>query len=163
MQLSLFPLFALCTALSLGACSDSYRRVDMKKQPPGPQYWQRIDAGSARFVQGPKAQQLLDQSLEACAVELSELEKLYAIPDGDKHRTTKVDYRDTHHRAVPPGASEGATGELPFDDFLSCMEYRGWEPVETVPYALTEEDVEEYVDGILARRYQTRIHRNDLK
>ncbi len=145
----------------------------------GPYYWQRVNAAGSLHLQGPKAQQLLNQDISRCLQELDELKKLQAI---NRPRSKKDEYpaqrpaesstfhgKDIRHTdktteamKMKEEAGESPDDEiraihLPYKDLEGCMNYKGWERVDHVPYDIAEEDEEAYIKKIIGRRYQTRM------
>jgi len=103
-------------------------------------YWQRVDGDSALYMTGPKSQQILDENISSCVVEIEELVKLNAVrgttpPDthNEYHSALKasgdLDYFDTPRRY---GAMKVAHSD--YYDFESCMRSKGWERVNYVQY-----------------------------
>lgn len=129
------------SVLILSACGTGgvFRSHSMEKA----EYWQRQNASSAIYMQGPKAQQLLHKNIANCTVEIRELQNLgeirRAIPanynsgnslDGDRTAAQKnLDGWDTPER-------DGylRSEHLDYTDFESCMYAKGWERAEYLPY-----------------------------
>lgn len=146
---------ALCfSLLALTACASEY---DLEQA----QYWQRKSTSSALYLQGPKAQQLLHQDIARCVNDINELQAIGAI--------RKATPADTVNGKVPdPNTPEGkmAQWETPqrdgflrsemgnYYDFETCMNDKGWERVEYLPYSAADRARAEYLDnmGTVKRR-----------
>jgi len=103
-------------------------------------YWQRVDGESGLYMKGPKAQQILDENISHCVVEIEELVKLEAIrgttpPDthNEYHEALKksgdLDYYDTPRRL-----GDMTVAHTDYYDFESCMRSKGWERVKYLQY-----------------------------
>jgi len=149
----------------LAACSAQPVNKDLETNP---HFWQRVDATSALYLQGPKAQQILNRDLSRCVTELRELERLGAIRVATPG--------DTQDGKVPdPETPEGALAQwetperdgmlraehLGYHDFRTCMLSRGWESIEHVPYEIAEQAREVYTETILGQRYRTKTRQRD--
>lgn len=140
--------FSAAALLCLNACA------------PGPtptveggQYWQRVNASSATYTRGPKAQQMLDQDIAACVVEMRELQRLGAIREPiktDIRGTVVVPNNYGENRLNPdvPDRNGQLYEELaPYHDFDGCMQSKGWERVAWVPYGVGREAQRTYFDS----------------
>lgn len=137
-----FRIFAAAGALlALSACA---------VPPTGQAYWQRIDADSALWMTGPKAQQELDQNIATCVREVDELVELGALrettpPDthSEYHRALKasgnLDYYDT-----PTRFGRHMVSHTDFHDFETCMRSKGWERVNYIRYQSAKQAQETY-------------------
>jgi hypothetical protein len=99
-----------------------------------PQYWQRLSASESTLQQGPKAQQMLDRDIGRCVVELHELESLGAIkdpiPTDTRGRVLGPDeIPEKDYWTLPQRESALTPTEDTFDDFIGCMQAKGWERV----------------------------------
>ena len=126
-----FTVLAILTT-SLGACAPVGVTPDA--------YWQRIDAESALYLTGPKAQQQLEENIATCVREVDELIRLKALRETTPPDTHER-YRDAlnksgdlagfetpeYHRNLKVDHSE-------YYDFESCMRAKGWERVKAVRY-----------------------------
>ncbi len=163
------PILVLTvSALSLTACS-SERKLESA------QYWQRSNATSALYLEGPKAQQGLHQDIATCTNEINELVRLGAV-----RRALPA---DTVGGQVPdPSTPEGrmAGWESPqrdgylraehsdYHDFETCMTSKGWERVEYLPYTTADRARKEYLENmnkgkkraVKDREYVTSVHSN---
>jgi len=128
------------------------------------QYWQRKEATSALYLRGPKAQQSLHMDISTCANELSEMERVGALresipADLKKGRvpgppTIPEDKMAKWNTPERDGALY--TEYLPYHDFETCMDAKGWERVESLPYAKAEEARGEYLETVYGYQYQDR-------
>ncbi len=127
----------LSSVVMFSACSSMDREV-------GHAYWQRVDSESALYLQGPKAQQMLEENIVMCVREIDELIKLEALRETtppDTHTdynkalqdSGDLDYYDT---PTMLGAKKVAHSD--YHDFESCMRNQGWERVRYLRY---QEDV----------------------
>lgn len=100
-----------------------------KKSSPS-YYWQRIDASSSLYLQGPKAQQMLHDNIATCTAEIKELERLGAIRKAIPGATSgKLDSWET-----PTRDGYLLNEHKDFHDFETCMTTKGWERAEYLPY-----------------------------
>ncbi len=141
-------LFTSCFALiGLSACSSSPKMEEAK-------YWQRNTASSALYLQGPKAQQMLHQDIATCVNEIKELNRLgeirSAIPANynsgntiEKHTAAEQDLA-----GYDTPARDGFlyNEHLDYHDFESCMDGKGWERVEYLPYDKADIARQEYLN-----------------
>jgi hypothetical protein len=72
----IFTVLLGVSVLALGACSDS---VLPRTNLAGAKYWERSDASSSVYLEGPKAQQMLQRDIARCVTEIRELERLGSI------------------------------------------------------------------------------------
>lgn len=136
------------SVLALAACASEY---DLEQA----QYWQRKSTTSALYLQGPKAQQTLHQDIAGCVNEINELQAVGAL-----RRATPA---DTVNGKVPdPNTPEGkmAQWETPkrdgylyaqhgnYHDFETCMDAKGWERVEYLPYAAADRARGDYLENM---------------
>ncbi len=114
-------IFLVSTA-ALAACSAA---PNIQKS----QHWQRASTSEAVYQQGPKAEQILKRDIGRCVVELQEMEDLGAVEDPIK--------TDASGRVLGPDQvkekdwnGKQELNKRKYDeDFLSCMETKGWERV----------------------------------
>lgn len=161
-------LMAVAGSLAISACAtDKVTDKDLRERG---HYWQRSSASSALYLRGPKAQQMLHRDLSRCVVEIRELKRLGSIR---KHIPAETEQGKAPDPNTPTG--ELATYETPeregylyaehleYHDLESCMDYKGWERVEHVPYNVGEESRQIYVETILAEEYQSNYGDNQKK
>ena len=127
------------------------------------QYWQRKSASSALYLRGPKAQQTLHKDIADCVTEIDELERLAPLREAIPADTNAGQVRD-------PNSPEGrlAKWDTPkrdgylysehfnYTDFEGCMDYKGWERVENLPYDQATTARENYLDTLYGYKYQSR-------
>lgn len=126
------------------------------------QYWQRKNATSALYLRGPKAQQTLHKDLATCVTEINELERLGPLREALP--------ADTNNGKVPdPNSSEGRLKKwdspkrdgylyaehFDYTDFEGCMDHKGWERVEHLPYVQATQARKEYLKTLYGYKYQT--------
>lgn len=126
-------LFGFPLLLALGACSSP--NID------NGQYWQRTSPSEAIYVEGPKAQQMLNRDISRCVVELRELEGLGSVKDAiptdrngkvlDPDEMDKDRLRDWD---TPERDGYLFSEHKNFVDFEGCMYTKGWTRVKHVPY-----------------------------
>ncbi|MFP4314012.1 MAG: hypothetical protein ACLFR0_06775 [Alphaproteobacteria bacterium] len=130
-----FSLFLTGLAvLSLSACGTPQPHI-----VDDGQYWQRSSVSDAAYIQGPKAQQMLNRDIAGCVAELRELERLGEIreaipanPHNDKVLSSDemaLQAWDEPERVKYLLAEHGN-----YHDFETCMVSNGWERVKHVPY-----------------------------
>jgi len=154
----------LTTALLTGLAACCSEPINKQKLIYEPHYWQRVEASSAIYLRGPKAQQMLNRDISRCVTEVRELKRLGAIrhvtpgeideyglvPDPETPEGAMLDWdsptRDGYLRAE----------HLEYHDFETCMMERGWERIDGVPYDIADESREDYIDAIVGEHYPTR-------
>lgn len=140
---SIFTFVLLIAVIGLSACNYNGRII--KK----PHYWQRISASDQAYVQGPKAQQMLDLHIARCVVELRELARLGIVKnpiivDG-KGRVMSAHEFDLSGYNTPQRNGELLNETLPYTDFEGCMQDKGWERINTVPYYTAKRSNDNYL------------------
>lgn len=126
---------ALASSICLTACS-------LEQRLEGASYWQRVDTTSSLYMRGPKAQQMLHQSISDCTSSLQELRRLgelrEAIPanyntgNDLSDRTAAEQELDAYETPQRDGYLRSEY--LDYHDFESCMYSKGWERAEFLPY-----------------------------
>ena len=152
---------------SLSACGA--RQIDRVDLRTAPHFWQRVDATSAIWQRGPKAQQLLNRDISRCVTELRELERLNAIryvTPGELAEDGTVPDPDTPSGSLAQWDTPERDGylraeHLPYHDFETCMYAKGWERIEHVPYDVAEEGRENYIEAIIGEQYQTKTRQRE--
>lgn len=132
----------------LGACSvnmDWERAVDRRGQ-----FWERADSTSTVFMEGPKAQQMLNRDISRCVVELRELQRLGMVKASipiDQALDATFDPQK-HLEGWDAPLRDGALLNEPiaYTDFESCMVYKGWRRVKFVPYDTFEKSKATYLN-----------------
>lgn len=130
----------------LAGCSSTPFSYRMKNAD----FWQRADLRAAAYMDEVEAQRLLNRDVARCTVEVKDQERLAAI-----RNAVPAD-----GRGVDPNSAGGAMAgwdtpqrdgyllseHFPFHDFESCMIYRGWERVSTVPHDVAKRSREAWMD-----------------
>ena len=143
-------------------------------QVPAPledaQYWQRKNATSALYLRGPKAQQTLHQDQATCVNEISELERLGPIRE--------ILPADTQNGKVPdPNSADGRLKKwdtpkrdgylyaehFNYTDFEGCMDYKGWERVENLPYERAKFARDDYMETLYGYKGQSKYPEPEVK
>ncbi len=145
-------ILMLACALSLTACASEYNLEDA-------QYWQRKNTTSALYLQGPKAQQTLHMDIASCVNEISELQRV-----GELRRAIPAD--TVNGKVLDPATPSGrmAQWETPkrdgyllaqhgnYHDFETCMDFKGWERVEYLPYSAADRARDDYVNTMAGKK-----------
>jgi nitrous oxide reductase accessory protein NosL len=116
------------------------------------EFWQRADASSTIWMQGPKAQQVLNRDLARCVTELNELVQLGQIKSiwpaeaRDVARAKNQAHANLMRWETPgrDGAMLAEDGQ--YLDFESCMKTKGWERVLHVPYTTADRAADNYMN-----------------
>ncbi len=134
------------------------------------QYWQRKNATSALYLRGPKAQQTLHQDQATCVNEISELERLGPLRE--------ILPADTQNGKVPdPNSADGRLKKwdtpkrdgylyaehFNYTDFEGCMDYKGWERVESLPYERAKFARDEYMETLYGYKANSRYPQPETK
>lgn len=105
-------------------------------------YWQKSDPTSAIYLNGPKAQQMLEEDIATCVHEIIELDKLQAVRDGKGQPAALAN--NFSQKAEAESLSKLPGYDVPeyiralrvehrnFQDFDGCMRYNGWTRVKYV-------------------------------
>jgi len=130
-------LFFGISALAVTAgCSSTKPKLD------NGQYWQRTNATETTYINGPKAQQLLNRDIARCVTELRELERLGqikdAIPMNSKGRVLNPDEIKMKRIDTPERDGYLFAEHKNYADFEGCMDHAGWERTTTVSYDAAE-------------------------
>lgn len=143
------------STLAMAACAVPPKLEDA-------QYWQRKSATSALYLRGPKAQQTLHKDIATCVTEINELERL-----GPLREALPADTKSG--KVVDPNSPEGRMRKwdspkrdghmyaehFDYTDFEGCMDTKGWERVEHLPYERATQARSEYLDTLYGYKYQT--------
>jgi len=107
------------------------------------QYWQRVNVGSALYLRGPKAQQMLNRDIARCVVELRELERLgavkNAIPEYAEGLVLSKDEARLKELDFPERDKDLYAEHSDFIDFEGCMLSKGWQRIKYVPFDVAKE------------------------
>lgn len=151
------PLFLVSiSVLALAACETTPKMTDA-------QYWQRKSASSALYLRGPKAQQTLHQDIATCVNEISEFERIAPIRKAIPAETQNGRVPD---KLLPDGRAAGWDSpkrdgylyaeHFNYTDFESCMDYKGWERVEALPYAQATQARQDYLKTVHGHQSQNK-------
>ncbi|MEZ5918939.1 MAG: hypothetical protein R3D66_03165 [Alphaproteobacteria bacterium] len=148
-------IFSLSAILALGACA-----VGPQKKLEDAQYWQRVSVSESAYLQGPKAQQILNRDISRCVTELRELERLgalkEAIPADMNGRVLDPDAQALHREDTPEREGDLLMEDYEYHDFETCMLTAGWERVTYLPYSVAERAREDYLDAHIDYKYRNR-------
>ncbi len=96
-------------------------------------FWQRSASHSALYLQGPQAQQILEENIATCVAEIEELVRLGAVRTAlpENARNTNNPYETPRSDAnafwnVPQRFGHKFVDHSNYHDFDSCMRYNGW-------------------------------------
>ncbi len=147
-------------AILLAACQVTPKLEDA-------QYWQRKNATSSLYLRGPKAQETLHKDIATCVTEIDELERMAPL-----RAATPADTQDG--KVPDPSTAEGRMKayETPkkdgplyaehfdYTDFEGCMDFKGWERVESLPYVQADQARDEYLKNVYGYKYQSDTGQN---
>lgn len=140
--------FFLSLAFVLTASLPSFAGVNDEIEHKG-QYWQRVNASSALYLRGPKAQQILNRAIARCVVELRELERLGSVRDAIPAYVDGIVLDPTEARLAgwdaPERDKELFLEHSNYIDFEGCMIDKGWERVKYLPFDEVEQADENYL------------------
>lgn len=132
---------ALAVAGTLAACTPGRNLENIEHEiAKNGRYWQRTSATSATWMQGPKAQQVLNRDIARCVTELAELERLGQIKSVfPVEKTDAAKTADEAQKSLMEWDNPERDGALlaegsQYIDFETCMKAKGWERVMYVPY-----------------------------
>lgn len=151
----------IASALTVTACGSG---PNLEKA----EFWQRHNASSALYMQGPKAQQLLHQDIANCTVEIRELENLGEIRRGmpaNYHTGNSLEERTAAQRTLDGWDTPERDGylyneHLDYADFETCMVSKGWERAEYLPYTDADKAREDYkkrTKGSYPNKYEEEV------
>ena len=148
--------------LSLAACSSTNNNAVNEAIQQRGQYWQRIKTSSALYMQGPKAQQMLNRDIARCVTELKELERLGQIKNAiptytDQNLVMTKDEAEMAGWDVPERDEYLLTEQTPYHDFESCMYVKGWERVRNVSYSIDAKSRETYLRNNVNTVYKVEL------
>jgi hypothetical protein len=147
-------LFLLGAALiSITGCDSVLKRSDLVNA----QYWQRSNASSAIYLEGPKLQQMLQRDVAQCVTDVRELERLGAV-----HAAIPGEVEQPNLIVPDPNQPKGALelAETPrrdhylydeyynYHDFETCMISKGWERTQYLPYDRANSARDQYIEAI---------------
>lgn len=130
MKKIVFPVLMLVLAVAVSACAQKRQTY----------YWQKKETHSALYLQGPKAQQQLEEDIARCVAEIHELVRQGAVrktlPEDVSRKGDSIiakESRDAYWN-VPQRYGARYVDHSDYHDFDSCMDYRGWVRVKYAPY-----------------------------
>ena len=139
-----YIILGLATLAAVSACSPG-----SNVQKVSGQFWQRVNVSESVYTQGPKAQQMLSRDISRCVVELRELERLgiikNAIPPELERVDTTRDEQELYDWDAPERDAYLFAEHSDYTDFEGCMDQKGWERVEHVPYDVGMKGRENYL------------------
>lgn len=146
-------LIAGMALITLGACTHPHTNI-----VDNGQYWQRSSVSDAAYQQGPKAQQMLNNSIADCVTELRELERLgqlrNAIPaNPHTRRVLSSDEQALAAYDEPERVKYLLSEHGEYHDFETCMIAKGWERVKHVPYDVAHEARKNYMKNHVDYEY----------
>lgn len=142
-------------ALALTACQVPPKLEDA-------QYWQRKNATSALYLRGPKAQQTLHKDIATCVTEINELERLAPLKENIPANTQNGQVPDPNsargrmNKWDSPKRDGALYAEhFNYTDFEGCMDYKGWERVENLPYDQATQARHNYLETLYGYKHQS--------
>lgn len=153
MRFSLF-ISGLAATAALAACGTYSPNEIVDKG----QYWQRASVSDAAYMQGPKAQQMLNNDIAACVAELRELERLGQVRDAIPANPHNDQVLSSEEMALKnyeePERVKYLLSEFgDYHDFETCMIAKGWERVKYVPYSVASESRKNYMKNHVNYKY----------
>ncbi len=148
----------------LTACSPYYQFGDQD-----PSYWQRSNVSEATYMEGPKTQQMLQRDISRCVTELRELTRLGALRVATPANTEidpDVPDVSTAQGQMAQNDAPGHNGYLlaehtNYDDFETCMQEKGWERVEHLPYDIAKTSRANYIETLKREQYRKTVDAPD--
>jgi len=155
------------TLLGLAGCTGSYK--ERRALETNAHFWQRASVSDATYMEGAKAQQMLHRDIARCVTELREYQRLGTL-------RTVIPAETMINGSVPdPETPEGSlqqwetperdgalrTEFLDYADFETCMQDKGWERLEHIPYNVAQRARETYVETIMHEQYRTNVGDRD--
>lgn len=146
------------TLLALAACHP----LTMDELKANAYYWQRADASEAIYQEGPKAQQMLHRDVARCVTELRELDRLTNLrftipadnnPDGNPPDPSTAS-GDLKQWGTPERDGYLMTELSDYPDFETCMQAKGWERMEHVPYDVAQRSRRTYIETLTGKPYK---------
>lgn len=153
---SIFGLSLLLISVGLLSACQSLQKSSVNDA----QYWQRASASDAIYQRGPKAQQMLNQDIANCVVEVRELVRLGAlrqsVNDGTSGHIEDQDRRELAKWDEPVRDRYMLTEHKNYNDFEGCMMAGGWERVKHVPYNVAKDSRQNYLRSHVDYKYKSR-------
>ncbi len=127
-------------ALLLGGCANQTLY--------GGQYWERKDMSDAAWQNGPKAQTMMNRDISRCLTDLKEEQHTSnlrnALPDGPNPNAANADEKDLADWNDPTHDGALLAEHTDYHDFDGCMNEKGWQRVDTIPYDVAGQARENY-------------------
>lgn len=137
-------IYAFISLIAAGACTPGKEIGNIDEQ-----FWQRVSVSDSIYMQGPKAQQMLNRDISRCVTELRELEKLgvlkNAIPTDIHGKTLDPDEKIMADWDSPERNKHLFSEHSDYTDFEGCMLEKGWERVEHAPFDVTRKGRDNYL------------------
>lgn len=148
-------ILSLTALAALTACNVPPRLEDA-------QYWQRKNATSALYLRGPKAQQTLHKDIADCTNEIAELARLGPIREAipADTRAGRVPAAGSPEAALAKWDTPKRDGALysehfNYTDFEACMDYKGWERIEQLPFDQAIKARGDYLTNVYGYKFQS--------
>ena len=157
-------LVSSLSLMTLSACS-GFNPFGQSVKIDEAKFWQRNNASSALYLQGPKAQQMLHQNISRCVSEISELNRLgeirRAVP-ANYNSGNEIDARTASQKVLDGYDTPARDGflyseHLDYHDFETCMEAKGWERVEHLPYDSADLARQDYLERYGNKKKKTTL------
>ena len=142
--------------VALAACETT------QQTPPDAEaaLWQRADMTSALYMRGPKAQHQLHMDISSCVNEVKELSRLGTIRNANPPEGIEMNKGLAEKWQSPRGNGPLYTEFREFNDFESCMNYKGWKRVEYVGQHTYENARTNYNTTILGESYNVKAKKS---
>jgi hypothetical protein len=128
-------LLSSIAVLLLSACEAPVNKYADKISPD---FWQRTGSTTSLHMEGPKAQQMLSRDISRCITELRELKLLGALRDAKSSDESEDEIEKLKEMKKPDDDEVLFSSYLEYQNFEKCMESKGWERMEHVPYDATD-------------------------
>ncbi len=154
MRISLTVLSGFCVLAMAGCTTYDGNQILDKGQ-----FWQRASVSDAAYMQGPKAQQMLNNDIASCVTELRELERLGQLRDAipaspHNDRVLSSDEIALRKYEEPERVKYLLAENGEYHDFETCMIAKGWERVKYVPYAVAHTSRKNYMKNHVDYKYE---------
>ncbi len=117
----------------------------------GGQYWEYKDMGDAAYHQGPQVQTSLNRDIAQCTVALKEDQRTSAlrnnIPDSPDPTAANADEKELADWNNPSHEGALLAEHADYHDFEGCMNDKGWQRVDTIPYGVASQARENYYEA----------------
>jgi len=124
-------------------------------------YWQRTNVSEAVYQEGPKTQQMLHRDISRCVTELREEDRLTSLRSslpGDNNTSGNPPDPATAQGDLNQWATPERDGYLlaemsDYHDFEQCMQAKGWQRMEHVPYDVATKSRQNYIETLTGKPY----------